>query len=208
MLYRHTVAVVACAVSLLTSSAFAASVNVAGKEWRQVSETLGYSWTQIAGVCPAGGGVCTGSLVGADFTGWTWATIEEVGNLLFPVYNPSFPGGISAHTQAGSPWAPAFLTDFYATDTTHGYDYVFGWTATPADGTGSYAANVTNWSNGGLFDEMKTNIVRLNQMSDPTLGAWLYHPIPLPPALPLMGLAMAGLGFTRKRRPAQPVSVN
>ena len=77
MLYRHTVAVVACAVSLLTSSAFAASVNVAGKEWRQVSETLGYSWTQIAGVCPAGGGVCTGSLVGADFTGWTWATIRR-----------------------------------------------------------------------------------------------------------------------------------
>jgi len=62
------------------------TVNVsdgAGKVWRQLTETTGLSWTQVAQVCPRdGASPCSGVIGGRDLRGWIWGTAEQVTALL------------------------------------------------------------------------------------------------------------------------------
>src|SRR5262245_20264388 len=54
-----------------------------GKAWRQLIETTGLSWTQVAQVCPRDGATpCTGIVGGRDLRGWIWGTSEQVTTLL------------------------------------------------------------------------------------------------------------------------------
>ena len=75
-------AMVACA----GGAAFGQNYNDGnGREWRQLTATTGLTWNQIATVCPTaaqGGGVCSGVVGGRDFTGWHWATQDDVRALL------------------------------------------------------------------------------------------------------------------------------
>jgi hypothetical protein len=84
------------------SSATAAVVSGAsdgnGKTWRQLTETTGLTWTQVAQVCPRdGSSPCTGAIGTRDLNGWVWATAEQVTEL-FAGYedeiltNPSLSG--------------------------------------------------------------------------------------------------------------------
>src|SRR4051812_16220661 len=52
----------------------------AGNEWRQLYETTGLTWDQVASVCPQDGATpCSGSIgPSRDLTGWTWATSAQV----------------------------------------------------------------------------------------------------------------------------------
>jgi hypothetical protein len=62
------------------------SLNVSdgdGKVWRQLTETTGLTWTQVAEVCPRDGATpCTGIVGGRDLRGWIWGTSEQVTTLL------------------------------------------------------------------------------------------------------------------------------
>src|SRR5262245_54246494 len=50
-----------------------------GKEWRQLTETTGLSWDQVAQVCPRDGATPGVGIVGGrDLTGWVWATESQV----------------------------------------------------------------------------------------------------------------------------------
>jgi hypothetical protein len=50
-----------------------------GHEWRQLKETTGLTWNQIASVCPRDGETpCSGTVGGKVLTGWVWATDEQV----------------------------------------------------------------------------------------------------------------------------------
>src|SRR5262245_14341752 len=54
-----------------------------GKAWRQLIETTGLSWAQIAEVCPRDGATpCTGIVGGRDLRGWIWGTSDQVTTLL------------------------------------------------------------------------------------------------------------------------------
>ena len=54
-----------------------------GKEWRQLYETAGVSWNQVAEICPRDGETpCSGTIGAKNFTGWVWATDEQVVDLL------------------------------------------------------------------------------------------------------------------------------
>ena len=51
----------------------------AGKQWRQLYETTGLTWSQVAELCPRDGVTpCSGSIGPRAFTGWTWATDAQV----------------------------------------------------------------------------------------------------------------------------------
>tara|TARA_R110000823_G_scaffold47903_20_gene122053 strand:- start:26693 stop:29245 length:2553 start_codon:yes stop_codon:yes gene_type:complete len=47
-------------------------------EWRQVTDTQGIDIRDVTTVCPGGGNPCDGMVAGVDFTGWTWASSEDV----------------------------------------------------------------------------------------------------------------------------------
>jgi hypothetical protein len=70
-------------ISIGQSSAFAGVDDTHGREWRQLYETTGLSWDQVASVCPRDGKTpCSGTVGGKDLTGWVWGTDEQVLELL------------------------------------------------------------------------------------------------------------------------------
>ena len=65
----------------------------AGKEWRQLTETTGLAWSQVATVAPQDGATpAQGTVNNRVLTGWIWATEAQVAQLF-------------------SRWAPAILTN-------------------------------------------------------------------------------------------------
>ena len=62
--------------------------DVHGKEWRQLTETVGLSWDQVAQVCPQdGASACVGSVGGIDLTDWVWASDSQTIEL-FSYFEP------------------------------------------------------------------------------------------------------------------------
>jgi hypothetical protein len=50
-----------------------------GRQWRQIYETTGLTWSQVAAICPQDGETpCEGSIGPRVFTGWIWGTAEQV----------------------------------------------------------------------------------------------------------------------------------
>src|SRR5688500_18199937 len=69
--------------SSLSAASLAGVSDGHGKTWRQLTETTGLSWTQVAGVCPRDGvSPCNGVVAGRDLNGWVWATAKQVRTLL------------------------------------------------------------------------------------------------------------------------------
>jgi hypothetical protein len=66
--------ILAASILLLSGQVNAAVID--GTDWRQLTETNGFSWNEIATVCPSGGGACSGSLGLTNFDGWIWATVS------------------------------------------------------------------------------------------------------------------------------------
>jgi hypothetical protein len=98
---------------LLWGQAGMAGVVVGGSEWRQLTDTVSISYGDLvdSGTCSASSGLCNGSFNAVDFSGWTWATVEEVG-LLFETLT-GLPAGTFASpenvNELGSTWAPAAI---------------------------------------------------------------------------------------------------
>lgn len=89
-----------------------AFVDSQGNQWRQLTDTIGFTYAQIESVCPPLGGACTGSLPApnstgspncklnpnatdcVNFIGWNWATLKQVLTLFQdPAFNiPAMPG--------------------------------------------------------------------------------------------------------------------
>lgn len=103
------------AISLPLLAASGATANVddgQGKDWRQLTETTGLSWNQVAAVCPQDGATpCSGAVGARDLTGWVWASAPQVIQL-FALYEPSvLPSGSAAAFFT----AETFLSDFRPT---------------------------------------------------------------------------------------------
>ena len=104
-------------------------VDGLGREWRQLTDTVGYSWTQIntGGVdgCNASTGFCSGRLGGSGthLEGWTWASAIEVNQLFHdlgindgagtgfgsPAAGDPVPSSPISYAKVDSAWAPAIL---------------------------------------------------------------------------------------------------
>src|SRR3954449_9481446 len=76
-------AVAGVALAWATTTPAAALVDTHGREWRQLYETTGLSFDQVAAVCPRDGVTpCAGTAGAADLSRWVWATREQVRELL------------------------------------------------------------------------------------------------------------------------------
>jgi hypothetical protein len=152
-------------------------VIVGDKEWRQLTETVGFSWEQVAAVCDEETGVCTGAIGSIDLSGWFWASALDVGEL-FSALTPH-PGDISQYNEVGSQWAPDFLARFNAN---RGGKYVWGMSRTQVVSNGlphCYAPFVYDAIDPANLDIAKTNeVARLH--IDYGNGVWLYKPVPNP----------------------------
>jgi hypothetical protein len=149
-----------------------------GKEWRQLYETTGISWSQLAGVCPRDGVTpCSGSIGTRVVTGWVWATAAQVVELMGrfePAILAANPPSVSGGEYFGS--AQGFLGEMRWTGyiTTYGgySEWTDGWTSS-TDDAGSPLAGVVGfgwWPPAGSFQ-----VSAPDQQADPSRGAFLWR---------------------------------
>ena len=150
-----------------------------GKEWR-LPQFIGLSWNQAATVCPQDGvSRCSGSVGGANLDNWTWATDEQVLQLM-SYYEPAMltnrsVSGFQYSTSAGN-----FLNEFHAqifTNPCTGYicsgdssQSIIGWTAT-RDSYGSPfmgASSLLSFSGGSFSVSANSNAAQAS-------GVWLWR---------------------------------
>ena len=123
----------------------------ADKVWRQLTETTGLSWTQVAQVCPRdGASPCDGVVDGRDLRGWVWGTAEQVTTLLGR-YEPAI---LTATTVEGFEYfftAESFFASFRPTFTMNltyqSAQHAAGWTSSTDEYGAPIAASVGNGHN-------------------------------------------------------------
>jgi hypothetical protein len=150
-----------------------------GKEWRQLDETKGLTWSQVAQLCPRDGATpCAGSIGPRSLDGWTWATDAQVVALLGQ-YEPAIltatPPSVSGGAYFGS--AIGFLGVMRNTGFISLYggytEWTAGWTSStneagqPLEGRVGFGW----WPPGGGF-----GVAPAVDQPDGTRGVWLWRP--------------------------------
>ena len=194
---------------LIVSLSAHAGVIVDEKEWRQVSETAGFTWAEVASVCDPTTGGCSSSLGGIEFNGWTWASVEDL-NGLFNSYIPGSSNNIGPgpdeFKEANSVAIPLFFDDFNQTSSIVGFvQQVVGLTRT-----------TTNYASGLAYEGSATNFFNFNPQYNDSFktfgvfgketeaaGFWLYktvNPVPEPPIFLLFVISLIALCGSQRAR--------
>lgn len=196
----------ACASSWQAS----AGPIIGDKEWYQPADLLGYSWNDFNAICS--GGACNGLLGGAgpNLTGWTWASIYEVGDL-FAATSPHT-GGISRYqTPLGLPANNFFAsTGFLPTSDINmainfGIQGVAGLSSTlaPTSGNAYFAFAQLGIFPGPSFGSTFATDATYFPLSEgsSTVGGWLYRAaeVPVPATVWLVALGAVALRWSRYR---------
>ena len=148
-----------------------------GKRWRQLAETVGPTWDQVAAVCPRDGeSRCSGIAGSRDLTGWVWATADQV-KALMGLYEPAIltadPPSVGGPEYLMS--ASEFIADMRTTFTVTGYGFhtsaTSGWTASTDEAGQPIRGHVGfGWYPiGGSFS--------LGTTSSIDVGVWLWRPV-------------------------------
>ena len=150
------------------------------KVWRQLVETTGLSWTQVAEACPRDGATpCGRPGNGPDLRGWIWGTSDQVTALL-ALYEPGILTTPTVEGFAQFFTAENFFASFRPTFafalTYQAGQHAAGWTSsTDADGA-PIAASVGNGHNSvsisGSFSIAA--VADPNEMSG-SRGVFLWH---------------------------------
>ncbi len=152
---RKTALAALCAIAVLggsfTNSTSDVQAQVAssppyadgtGKEWRQLTETVGPSWSQVAAFCPQDGAApCTG-----PYAGWVWGTSSQVLALL-QQFDPSLTEAApsSASIWGGIGFVNAFRPTQWFANTYSSSEWAGGWTASK-DANGLPIGGGGGWS--------------------------------------------------------------
>jgi hypothetical protein len=207
-LTRLSVALVFAACT--TSWQASAGPIIDGREWYQPVELVGYSWNDFNAVC--GAGACSGLLGGSgpNLSGWIWASIYELGDLL--AATSPHPGGIATYqTSQLQPWID-WRTDTGFLPTTDiflainlGITAVAGLTSTLAPGDASAYVGIAQASifasRSDFGSTFTSDVTAEITEAGPYFGAWLYRAaeVPAPATLWLVALGVAALRWSRYR---------
>jgi hypothetical protein len=193
------------------TAAHMTTIYVDGKEWLQPVDFINNSWNQIAEVCNPNTGVCTGSLNGIELTGWTWANSYDTSSLFnFFIGFDAVHGGGDIFNTFEEPSPTVWLDAFYDAG------FISMWGPCDPCRTMGYVADRASSTYSGLAGLGRNYVPdRLtdwasyvpnwgdSDFSTPEAGGWFYREqstVPIPATLPLLGLGLAALGFSRRKR--------
>lgn len=151
-----------------------------GKAWRQLTETTGLSWTQVAQVCPRDGATpCSGIIGGRDLRGWIWATSEQVTTLLAhyepAILTSSIVSGPQVFFTAEN-FFSAFRPTFSFALTYQAGQNASGWTASTDTSGAPIAAGVGNGHNSvSISGSFSVTPVAGPDETSPSRGVFLWH---------------------------------
>ncbi len=198
---------------LLITFIFTANANaiiVGDKDWLQVPTTNNYSWSDIdtifdttTGQCDVAGCMLTAITGGAsgsvDLTGYSWASNNEVNELL-----KAYTGGtgLSSLNPVTSLYlAPNGLDSFFADFTPtrfYTFDEIRGWTRDSTSGSG-HEIQFYNIKDNTSDDAVVLTSTHKDAWGT-NFGGWFYRSasVPEPSVLALMAIGFLGIGAARK----------
>ena len=192
---------------LFIFSSVSQAVVIEGREWRQLTDTLNYSWNQVSSVCSPSSGACNGTIGSVHFSSWTWASIFDVADL-FTYFDPNPPYDLVNWNEVDSEWAPLFFNKFNPTESSEDLFLASGITRSTRVSTftgvetalyAELADRTTDLSNDYRFTRLF--FLDLDSIA-PTKGHWLYRdvdvtPVPIPSTFLLMIFGLLGLGLAK-----------
>jgi hypothetical protein len=177
---NHLHALLAFALCAPTAAAQIAYTDFQGREWREMNGTTGSTWDALALAAPTDGVTPISGANGlAHLAGWTWATRDQVTELM-----AEFAPDIVATGTVGGPaytLNALFFLDYFnptfAFYTTFGGSlYISGWTATTESGS-AYVPEASGEY--PVFNGyMNTAALAATNSQSQYRGMWLYRQTP------------------------------
>lgn len=198
----------------LLAAQSADAVIIDGKDWRQLTETTGFSWLVVNEAC--GSGLCSGSIGDTLLDGWTWADNSDVAGLFDALIQPEttqFPTATTSYAVAGDADIANAVTNVF--DPTwvfnpgpSAWNEVRGLTRSTQNGT-TTLAYLQDSPFATTLDYAAFDTSYPTNLADDHTGIWLYKSVapvdaPEPGTLALFGVAAIGLLFMRRKRALMP----
>ena len=195
------------ALILLLISLPANAVIIGDKDWLQITDTTGNSWVNFDAIFDTTTGECevtACSLNGLDLTGHTWASNDEVDNLLSGLFGVAGLSSLNSDNfrllgiGGAAPFSALFENTVVSSQV-----LTIGWTRNDSccTGTGDSIAVATGTGSSGLSQDSYLLEVHRNAFGSPDfIGGWVYRSVPEPSIILLFATGLLGIGFSRRRK--------